>query len=104
MQELHTADRAGLAPPRVAYPTLRSTRIRRIARMFLGMPLDMDLDICLGMARDIATGLAMFREIGVGHVAYLYHSESRNSRAEVKSLSNFGSSRWSTISLSREFQ
>ena len=79
MQDLLTADHPVLALPRVAHRTLRSnraTRIIPIARMLLGMPL--------AMARDIATGVGMVRDIGFipRHIYSLQRTEIQERRSD----------------------
>ena len=76
MQDLHTPDRPGLASTQVVHRTLRSSRtipIIRIALLHLGMPLDMDLGMVLGIALDIPTGAGMFRDIEVCRAASQSH-------------------------------
>ena len=93
MHELHIAGHRVQAIRRVGHPMLhsiRSTRTVCIARVFLGMPLDM----APRMALDTATGVGMVPDIGLGREAYPYPAAFPNSRVEVRSLSKFGYRRW----------
>ena len=103
-QHLHTADHPGLALSRVAFRMLRSIRMIRIDRMLLARTLDMVRDMALGMALDTATGVGMVRDIGVGREALPYHAVYPNTKADVKSLSSSGFSKWNSIFVSHEFR
>ena len=82
----------------------RSTRINRFARMFLEIPLEMDLDTDLGIALDTANGEGIFQDIGADRESYQHLVSFPNLRAQGKSQLNGGFNRWSLISQSREFQ
>ena len=100
MQDSHTADPLGLTHRRVAPHMLRDIHITRIARMLRNTELDM----ALGMALDIATGVRIARDNGVGVETCTYPAAYRNSSVEARSLTNCGYSRWSTISQLLEFR
>ena len=60
MQDQGTADRPVLDHLRVAHRMLHSTRNPRIIRsprIFLGMPLDMDVDMAPSIALETLTGV-----------------------------------------------
>ena len=57
------------------------------------MCLGIDLDMTLGMALNITTGVGMGRDIGVLRESYPYHAAYPNSSAEVRFLSKFVDSR-----------
>ena len=68
MQDSHVVDQPGPAHPRVTPRMLRSIRITHITRV-ARMLRNTDLDMALGMAHNIATGVGTVRDIGVGREA-----------------------------------
>ena len=100
MQDSHVVNRPGPARPGVTPRMLRSTRVAHVTRV-PRMLRNTVVDMALGMAFDIATGVGCVRDIGVGREAYPYPAAYPNSSVELKFISKFGYRRWNIIFPSR---